>query len=304
MKTLLKALVSLLLLFIVFRNINVPAVLKTLISSNPLLIVIGFLLQIASTCLAAFRWHLVMKKLCFEENSIFYLISYLKGTFFNQVMPSSIGGDAFRVIDLGSKGYSKLESFYGVAIDRGIGLASLLLLSLTTSIFSGYLFPAWLIKLVQLVTLGGLAGFTLLCFIHKFIFFAQIKIFKPIVGISQRIFSIHQEISTIIVHLCISVTVHILAVLSFWALALAIGMDTSLVTLLVAIPPIFLLTLFPISLAGWGVREGAMVGVLMLAGIVKSQILSLSVLYGLLLIATGIPGAYFWACHPKSIKGK
>ena len=63
---------------------------------------------------------------------------------------------------------------------------------------------------------------------------------------------------------------------------------------LIAIPPVFLLTIVPISLAGWGIREGAMVGIFMLVGADETKVLAMSILYGMLLIIASIPGAYFW----------
>ena len=88
--------------------------------------------------------------------------------------------------------------------------------------------------------------------------------------------------------------VHIFSILAIYALALSVEVDLGLQTLLIAIPPVFLLTIVPISLAGWGVRESGMVGILMLVGAQKEEILVISVLYGLLLILAALPGAWFW----------
>ena len=71
-------------------------------------------------------------------------------------------------------------------------------------------------------------------------------------------------------------------------------MDLDYYLFLIAMPPIFLLTFVPISLAGWGIREGAMVGLFMLAGADKSQILAVSILYGITLIISSLPGGLFW----------
>ena len=59
-------------------------------------------------------------------------------------------------------------------------------------------------------------------------------------------------------------------------------------------PAIILITLLPISFAGWGLREGTMIGFLLFLGLSKSGILALSVLYGILLILASLPGLYFY----------
>ena len=300
MQTVLKALITSLLLFVVFRSIDLGSVFAIINGVELFWLAGALILQTVSTCTASLRWNMIMNRLDFKESPAFYLKSYFQGAFFNQVMPGSIGGDAFKVINLGSKGYSKTESFYGVVIDRGVGLASLLLLALLASFLGGELFPAWLIQLIRLVSVGGLAGFVLVLYLHKLTWLSKVKIFRPAVRISEHMATVYRQPATLIIHAVMSLAVHLLAVLSFWALAMAINMEVSLTTLLIAIPPSLLLTIIPISLAGWGVREGSMVGILMLAGLIKAQILSLSVLYGLLLIATGMPGAYLWVRHKKS----
>ncbi|SFV59233.1 hypothetical protein MNB_SM-4-1688 [hydrothermal vent metagenome] len=104
----------------------------------------------------------------------------------------------------------------------------------------------------------------------------------------------------LIKHISISVIVHLFSVLTMYGLSLALGLDLSFQTLLIAVPPVFLLTIIPISLAGWGVREGAMVGVFMLIGADQTKVLAMSILYGLLLILSAAPGTYFWIKSKKA----
>jgi uncharacterized membrane protein YbhN (UPF0104 family) len=55
-----------------------------------------------------------------------------------------------------------------------------------------------------------------------------------------------------------------------------------------------LLSMIPISLAGWGIREGAMVVVFSLAGLKAEASLSISVLFGACLFVSGLPGGFIW----------
>ena len=52
--------------------------------------------------------------------------------------------------------------------------------------------------------------------------------------------------------------------------------------------------LAPISIAGWGVREGAMVIMLGLVGISSESALALSLLYGIILTIVGLAGGILW----------
>jgi hypothetical protein len=67
-----------------------------------------------------------------------------------------------------------------------------------------------------------------------------------------------------------------------------------LLVYMVVIPPVILLTLLPVSFAGWGIREGAMIGIFTLLGAPAETILVLSVVYGLLLITASLPGLWFF----------
>jgi len=68
------------------------------------------------------------------------------------------------------------------------------------------------------------------------------------------------------------------------------GLPLTIFDCLLLIPPVMLLSAVPISISGWGVREGVMVGALAMMGIGTEQALALSVLLGFALLANGLIG--------------
>jgi hypothetical protein len=48
----------------------------------------------------------------------------------------------------------------------------------------------------------------------------------------------------------------------------------------------------PLSLAGWGIREGAAAGIWMLAGLPVAQGVAVSLLYGVVVLVSALPGAF------------
>ena len=56
-------------------------------------------LQLASNCVAAGRWRLIMHRIGVPGSFAFYLRSFFKGALFNQGLPTSIGGDGLRILD-------------------------------------------------------------------------------------------------------------------------------------------------------------------------------------------------------------
>jgi len=293
-KTAVKLVVTVVFFYFLLKFIDVHQLIAILAKSHGGYILIAFIAQMASTFLAAYRWRLIMKELGFRERVSFYVQSYFKGTFFNQVLPGSIGGDATRIIDLVKKGYEKKDAFYGIFVDRVVGLVGLLVLNLLSNLLFYGTFPQWLFNLINLITLGGIAGFVLMLNLDKFTFLARFKGLDLFYRLGKRMQRLYRSKKMLVKHIGISVAVHLFTVIAIYFLALSVDVWEGIGIFLVAVPPVFLLTIVPISLAGWGVREGAMVGILMLVGLPQAKILAISILYGVLLILTALPGAWFW----------
>jgi len=73
--------------------------------------------------------------------------------------------------------------------------------------------------------------------------------------------------------------------------ARAIGVDTGAHQLLPLIAPILMTMLIPITVAGWGIREGAAAGLWGAVGLTPEDGVAISVAYGLLVLASTAPGA-------------
>jgi len=299
MKNIIKLLITIAIFYYLFQKINFQELWGILAKSHGGWILLALFLQLGSTYLAAYRWFKISKLLLFKESLSFYVQSYFKGTFFNQVLPSSIGGDAVRMIDLTRKGYDKKEAFYDVFVDRVVGLVGLLALNLIASILFYGTFDHDLSQLIILISLVGLLGFTSLFFYNKIHFLAKYKFLNLFHRLSTRLNALYSSKIILFQHISISIAVHFLSVLTMYAISLSIDTHLTFQMLLIAVPPVFLLTIIPLSLAGWGIREGAMVGIFTLIGANPAKILAMSILYGLLLIISALPGSYFWIKNKK-----
>jgi glycosyltransferase 2 family protein len=85
-----------------------------------------------------------------------------------------------------------------------------------------------------------------------------------------------------------------LSVLASMLIGDSLGVRLSFVTWLLVVPPVGLIQLLPVSLAGWGVREAGMVVILAGFGVPAEAALAISVLTGLGLVAIGLPGGLIW----------
>uniref|UniRef100_UPI0040561A86 lysylphosphatidylglycerol synthase transmembrane domain-containing protein n=1 Tax=Candidatus Electrothrix sp. TaxID=2170559 RepID=UPI0040561A86 len=286
----LKLVVTGLLLFLIFRSIHPEKVLKAVTTISPLHLLVALLTQLASLTVAAYRWQLIVDRLGFNAPLSFYLGSYFKGAFFNQGLPTSIGGDGVRIYDCAQVTSSTEDAFFSVFIDRIIGLAGLLLLNIAAILLNHNLLPTQVYYPLLLILIILVTGLFLLFFLRNFSFFTVGKYLGFLGRLSERYFQVYSSLPAISSQMILSLLVHLFSMSTFFFLGQGIGLTFSIQTYFVMVPPVILLTLLPISLAGWGVREGAMVAFFLLIGAEKSQILTLSLLYGLVTLAASLPG--------------
>jgi glycosyltransferase 2 family protein len=266
LKFLLRLAATALILVLIMRSINMTQVWQVLKQTRLDYLAAALLLQFGSTAVSAYRWQLIMQNLGFGQLFAFYWRSYFKGMFFNQGLPTSIGGDAIKVLDVASHGFRKRDALYGVMVDRIIGLGALLSLTLLAYLLNPNLLPKQ---------------------VHRPIFMIIPKL-EIISIIAQRL---HKALSSQRVLLvAASLLIPFLALLGFFATGWALGLEYSLMTYFALVPPALVLTVIPISVAGWGVREGALVGLFSLIGADKTAVLMMSLLYGLTLIVVSLPG--------------
>jgi uncharacterized membrane protein YbhN (UPF0104 family) len=88
--------------------------------------------------------------------------------------------------------------------------------------------------------------------------------------------------------------VHLTTIATCMLLARGLDAHLSVLDALIIVPPVIMLSALPISIGGWGIREGAMVAGLMLVGIAPAKALGLSILLGLATVAVGLCGGILW----------
>lgn len=300
MKYLVKVSITALILFLILKNVDPTLILQQLATISPFLFILALVLQSGSNSVAAYRWFLIMQRIGFQNSFTFYLKSYFKGAFFNQGLPTSIGGDGLRVLDC-ARGHNTEDSFYGVFIDRIVGLAGLLLLNFIALLYNRTILPEKITLLLCALLIVLLAGLTSLLFLHHFPFFIQGRIRSRIGQLSKRYQQVYGSPLSILIQVSLSVFTHLLAMAAFFILGRAMGLDYPLSVYLVLVPPVILLIILPISLAGWGIREGALVGFFLLVGADKSKVVSFSLLYGVTALIASLPGLFIYLNQKHSL---
>ena len=258
---------------------------------------LAIVLQIVSGLVAAYKWGKIMDRIGYQSHYNFYAKAYLVSSMFNQVLPTSVGGDAVRVAYAHKLGGDLRKGFYGVFADRYYGIIGLLILNASTLFWLHDKIPSSVYTVVCLVTFT--IGSSLLAALipSQLHFLKEIKFIRGIYQLSHVLINSMGSLRQSLILLLLAILSNFLTIYAAYLIALSLNLPIQLLDLLGIMPVITLITLLPISFAGWGLREGAMVGFLLFLDLPKAAILALSLLYGVMLILASLPGLYIYLFH-------
>jgi hypothetical protein len=125
----LKTAVSVGLLWVLFSRVDVARLWSIARTASAPWLAGALAVYLAMILTSAWRWGLLLKAqgLSFSFGTL--TSSFLVATFFNNFLPSNIGGDVIRIADTAPAAGSKTLATTVVLIDRGIGLLGLVLLA-------------------------------------------------------------------------------------------------------------------------------------------------------------------------------
>jgi len=251
---------------------------------------------LATSPFSALRWHLVLAAETTSPGPWTLLKIVLVGLFFNQVFPSSVGGDAVRAWRCHRLGIGVAAAIRSLVLDRVSGYVVLVML------FAAGL-PVLLHRLpdarqrygavifLAAALCGLVVPFVIDYLPQKLLRFRLVAEFAALSHEGRRLFAWPARCAAV---LSLSVATMGLTILAFMLVAESLGVDLSWRSWVVIVPPVTLLQIVPISLAGWGVRELGVVVLLSGFGIPAAAALTTSLLVGVCLIVIELPGALLW----------
>jgi hypothetical protein len=217
--------------------------------------------------------------------------------FFNQALPSTVGGDAVRIWMASREGSSLRLAAHCVLADRGIATAMLLLFVVAGFPFQNAVLAAPTIQwAVNSLAVGALAGFAL-CLMAAGVLrnrCGRLRLVAEVCDMALAIRRVLGSRSHGVPVLALSALNQILSILGMLLLALALNIVVGWTAFFVLVPFVLLLSMIPISIGGWGLREGIMIAAFGYVGVSRDSALSLSLLFGLATMAVSLPGGVFW----------
>jgi uncharacterized membrane protein YbhN (UPF0104 family) len=247
--------------------------------------------------LSAWRWRLIARYSGFTMGIAQACRLSLIGAFFNQALPSSLGGDGARIWLLVKGGTAPGAATYSVLVDRVMGVLWLIVLAIACLPWSLAIVSSSTGRISLIVcALGGLIA------IGAFLVFGRIEAhwtrrwwatrhLGDVSRLAWRLLSAPASGSAIA---ALSLALHAATVGAVWLIAQGIGAPLGVLQALIVVPPTLLITTVPISIGGWGVRETVMVVAFSFLGLAETDGLIVSVLYGAGMFMVGAIGGLVW----------
>ncbi len=293
---LLKLAVSVGLLALLLRTIDMGAVAAVLGRLPATTIAAGLVLMLIQIAVLGLRWWLVMAVI--EAPIPFWKalpITFI-GVFFNQVLPTSFGGDAVRIWHAYRLGINGEAAVVGVFLERISGLFGLAVLTALGAAYLGSEIDNQTLRLGLLATLpAAVAGVVALTALDRLpARWRRAPVLEKATRLARDSRRVFLTPATALPLLLLSVLSHGLAAAVIYTFAEGLQLGVPFLTCVALFSAVILVTAIPISFAGWGLREGAMVALFAFAGLGAGTALALSLAFGVLFIAAALPGCAIW----------
>ena len=294
-KTLLKIVISGVIVALLLHNLSVQTVADAMKAISPLQMGVMVVVYLAIQFICSFKWLLLARAMGLQGAVLPFFRYYLLGMFFGLFLPTGIGGDVGRAVLLARDTGSRwMQAFLSILSERICGLSALL--TLTWIGFSWVHPPEWSVFSVTVLT-GMLLltyGFTLCfrwiehhawgkTFIKRFVLKQH--------ALDEDAGDVWPGSKMILVGIGLSLLTH----------AMLIGLQSLILAQLGAPQPYLLVatvaglatvaSMLPVSLSGIGVREGSAVVLLVHWGHVPTDIATVFTLIWLsMMVLATVPG--------------
>jgi uncharacterized protein (TIRG00374 family) len=280
---------------VIWYAVDVTVLWETVRAANPWGLLLAVLLISSTIPLFGIRWLLVNRLLLIALPLKQSIVATAASHMLNQTLPSTIGADGYRLLLLRKMGHSLSTAFSSVLLDRASGIIGLVLLILLGQPFLVAHIDNPLLTRVSLgIQISILFGFFVARYSHVVTArLQQFRITSTIENVMEHLNS-RAEAKTIIWMVVISFVGQSVITGTVYVIGLSMGLELDFWMILFVFPPVYLLSMLPITIAGWGVREGSMIAALTVLGTPGTDALALSILFGGCMFAVGIIGGLIW----------
>ncbi len=268
----------------------------------------GFLLSLGLDLLSSVKLHALTRDHAPDMGLPETVRLYLVSGFFNNFLPTNIGGDAVKVGALARRGGSLASAGTAVALERASGLGAVWAMAWTIALLAPRVLSDFGMVWLRWPVIAG-SGIALLALLAAYTWMAgpiglwlrrrrraRPSCFLWRVWQNLRAYGERPALMTSV--MAISFTFHVLRASLFMLLVASVGQSVSLAPMLWAVVVVSVVSSVPISLGALGLREGAIAFCLTMVGISPAEAVAVALLARLLTFAKGTVGGILYALGP------
>ena len=263
------------------------AIVERLLKLEARWLVVALVLSCFQVVMSAWRWRFIARRLGLELALSTAIREYYLAVFINQLVPGGVVGDvsrAWRHAQTEETGPVVraviLERASGQFIMIGVAICSCFVLRESLQLEASII---WI--LAAIISVVALA-FSL--WVRR-----RVRSDRTLVdNLLRDTWTALLARDAFLVQLVTSALIVSSYLAMFLIAARALGSTTALSTLLPLIAPVLIAMLIPVSIAGWGLREGAAALLWTAAGLAAADGAAISAAYGLLVVFSSVPGGF------------
>lgn len=278
-----RILISVILLFILLSKVNFASVASHLRGANFWALAGAFALVCLNYFVSSYRWQGLAKVKGISAPLFGFVRLYFIGAFFNNFLPTSVGGDVVKAYKLSQMTDKKVDAAVSVFMERFTGVVVLGLISLGAFIYE-FKLQAVLVSMGLLLL--GAVGVWLAPRIVKFHHLFK-KAYDSIVIYRGEKAVLWQATWT-------SFLVQIIAITTQYLVFVALGVKVSYLYCLFVIPPITVASMLPISINGVGIQDVLFVLFFGPVGVSRGAALAVSFVYHILRLGSSLVGGILY----------
>jgi len=255
-----------------------------------------FFLILLSVIVSTFKWNTLIKAQNVSIRITTLFAYYNCGLFFNNFLPSSIGGDGIRIFLAGKKADNYSAAASSVVMERTIATVTLAFLGLASAVFATRPSRIAVNLLAVLFFAGVLLAFVLISgWVPRFIRKKDGKISRAWVRFADSASELKKKKKALGICFLQSILFQVIVALIVGAITIGLNQPP------LALPDLFLITsassvlaMVPLGLNGYGMREGAYIYLLRPFGYSTSAALTVSILFAFFVTIYSLMGGMYW----------
>jgi uncharacterized protein (TIRG00374 family) len=258
-------------------------------------------LQLVNTALKSYKWQqlLAADRIHLSHRAAF--TSYMVGTFFSVFLPTAIGGDAVRAVDVARRSGRRAATATSVVADRVLGFAAIGVVGLAAlalgaaSALDGRLRGLGVGLYLAVLAASGVAFTDWLRRAAEWIPVRREGRLRQVLQAIATSVAAYRRSGGLLRWAAVSVVAQVIVIVAIWRIARALAIDVAPSYFFAIVPLVSLVESLPVSIFGLGTRDVSYVYLLGLVGVGREAALSVSLLYVALSLGYALIGGVLFA---------